>query len=174
MPTDRFWSIGKPLYTSQIQQALRTHCREIFGVVLAKNQLRGLRPPRYPAIYVVNTDNEDQPGTHWTVFVCEEKSCYFFDSYGCPPEVYGKEFADFVRQQNVNHQPRWIQGLTSAVCGHYCLFYLCHRFHMPTNNALSLFTNRRQENDQYVHQWFHDHFPNVTFPDGQTCQSFKL
>ncbi|ESO93995.1 hypothetical protein LOTGIDRAFT_153473 [Lottia gigantea] len=29
----------------------------------------------------------------------EENHCDFFDSYGCPPELYGKDFADFAQRQ---------------------------------------------------------------------------
>ncbi|ESP04468.1 hypothetical protein LOTGIDRAFT_170713 [Lottia gigantea] len=171
--TAKYWWIGKPLYTAQLEEGLGCHIPEQFEGVLARNQLQTLKPTHYPMAYVVNTDDEDQPGKHWTVFVCEENHCDFFDSYGCPPELYGKDFADFAQRQGpVRHNSQWIQGLQSVVCGHYCLFYLCHRFHVPTSKALSVFKSNLTENDRLVHAWTHDHFPCLRFEDGQTCRRF--
>ena len=173
MLTDRFSWIGEPLYASQLEDALNKHIPKVFGGVWAKDQLPTLEPTHYPVVYVVNTDNHNRPGKHWTVFVCQKNQCDFFDSYGCPPDIYGKEFADFSQRYGTfKHQPRWLQGLTSVVCGHYCLFYLCHRFHLPTCHALSIFKQNRFENDQFVHAWTHDHFPSLTFANGQKCQNY--
>ena len=166
--------IGEPLSTVQLENALSQHLPKcVFGGVLASNQLADVKPSHYPKAYVVNTDDETKPGRHWTVFVCEEPGqVSFFDSYGCPPEVYGSDFRRFVRHQNVNHQPRWIQGLNSFVCGHYCLFYLCHRFHVPTPHALSMFGSVYQENDRLILLWTRDHFSILPSEKGQTCLCF--
>ncbi|ESO87930.1 hypothetical protein LOTGIDRAFT_175928 [Lottia gigantea] len=171
--TAKFWWIGKPLYTSQLEEGLACHIPEQFAGVLARNQLQTLQPTRYPSAYVVNTDDAGQPGKHWTVFVCEKDHCDFFDSFGCSPEVYGQDFADFARRQGpLRHNTRRIQGNQSSVCGHYCFFYLCHKFHEPSPHALSVFQSNLTENDCLVHAWAHHHFPCLSFEDGETCLGF--
>ena len=105
---DKLSWIGKPLSTGQLDAALGQHLpTSVFGGVLASNQLPDVRPQQYPTAYVVNTDDDRKPGKHWTVFVCERPGLLsFFDSYGCPPEVYGVHFQRFVKDQRVVHQPR--------------------------------------------------------------------
>ena len=49
----------------------------------------------------------------------------FFDSYGFPPEVYGME--GYILRNLTTYNDLPLQGITSDVCGDYCLFYLLHR-----------------------------------------------
>ncbi|KAK6184395.1 hypothetical protein SNE40_006876 [Patella caerulea] len=175
-PTDKSSQIGEALSNRQLTRALEKHLpANVFGGVWARNHLDILRPTSYPKAYVINTDDEDQPGRHWTVFVCEGPDhITFFDFYGCPPDVYGEAFRRFVQDLQLHYQPRWIQGLESVVCGHYCLYYLCHRFHVPSPHALSVFGHVYRVNDILVEQWARDHFPDLQKDQkkGQRCRCF--
>ena len=176
MPTARSSPIGEPLSNRQLTRALKHHLPPyVFGGVWARNHLDSLRPSTYPVAYVVNTDDEHRPGQHWTVFVCERPGhLTFFDSYGCSPDVYGKAFRRFVRDHTLHYSDTWIQGLDSAVCGHYCLYYLCHRFHVPSPRAFSVFGPVFRLNDVLVEQWTRDHFDQLLAEknEGQRCRCF--
>ena len=43
----------------------------------------------FPFYCIVNTDERYLPGKHWlSIYVDENKYCYFFDSLGLPPHNY--------------------------------------------------------------------------------------
>ena len=115
------------------------HTQELWQVSLhdpiLASVLRGVFPSdklpvvnKYPSALIANTDHHDQPGTHWAAmyFVTHDES-EFFDSYGFPPETYNMD--EYLLRESTyryfNDKP--LQGLTSDVCGDYCLFYLLHR-----------------------------------------------
>ena len=81
---------------------------------------------QYPSALIANTDPHDQPGTHWLAmyFVTPDES-EFFDSYGFPPETYDMD--EYVLRESTYFNDKPLQGITSDVCGDYCLFYLLHR-----------------------------------------------
>ena len=79
----------------------------------------------YPAGLISNTDPHDLPGTHWVaMYFTSPGISEFFDSYGFPPEVY--EMEDYILRNVTMYNDLPLQGLTSDVCGDYCLFYLLH------------------------------------------------
>ena len=78
---------------------------------------------KYPLALIANTD---QPGTHWiAMYFVTPDECEFFDSYGFPPETYDVD--EYVLRESMYFNGKPLQGLTSDVCGDYCLFYLLHR-----------------------------------------------
>ena len=110
----------------------------------------------YPSAMIANTDPHDQPGTHWIAmyFVSPQES-EFFDSYGFPPESYGMD--GYVLSETTYYNDKPMQGLTSDVCGDYCLFYLLHR---ARNIDLTTIQNKflrydSQWNDSQVAQFVH-------------------
>lgn len=115
--------------TSQIRRALLKHpvARKYFAGVFASDRIPS-KVPFYPCCMVWNTDSADKPGEHWVcVFVKDKNSKIdYFDSYGLPPPL--ATFRLFLSRAsgaltyNYNHVT--FQGLTSTVCGHYCLYFL--------------------------------------------------
>ena len=82
----------------------------------------------YPAAYIVNTDEHDEPGQHWVaVYFPVSTEAEFFDSYGHAPLYFDQRLADFVQKKNVVYNTKRLQGPLSIVCGQYCLFYIMHR-----------------------------------------------
>ena len=59
----------------------------------------------------------------------------FFDSYGFPPEVYGME--DYILRNVTMYNDLPLQGITSDVCGDYCIFYLLHRVRNKDLNTIA-------------------------------------
>lgn len=157
--------IGKALFANQLEALASTHLKQ-WGGVLASNQLERVKPATYPTAYIVNTDPEDRPGQHWTVWIAESPQHWtYFDSYGLSPFTTFPRFAE-----NVRYDTRWLQSQYSLVCGHYCLYYLCHRFHYRVPWAMN-FRGSRVENDRYVLEWCQEHYPHLSIQRGQSCQS---
>jgi len=77
----------------------------------------------FPSCLVANTDPHNQPGTHWVAFnFISPTELEFFDSFGMHPFVYG-----FNLDYKVHFNEHQIQSFDSAVCGHYCIYFLYQR-----------------------------------------------
>ena len=134
----------------------------------------------YPSTLIANTDPHDQPGTHWIAmyFVTPDES-EFFDSYGFPPETYDMD--EYVLRESTYFNDKPLQGLTSDVCGDYCLFYLLHRARNVDLNTIQAKFKRydSQWNDAQVAQFIHSYFHSITSistrfqREEQACKSFQ-
>lgn len=78
--------------------------------------------------YIINTDKSTQAGTHWlAIWITAEGDIEYFDSYGLPPlhlDIHNK-ISSFTTAVRYNDCP--LQGLTTTVCGQYCLLFLLMR-----------------------------------------------
>ena len=79
---------------------------------------------RVNGIYIINTDDHDQPGGHWVaVFVTDERVEYF-DSYGLPPlDSRCERFLG----TNYWFNTYQLQQLYSNACGFYCVYFVLQR-----------------------------------------------
>ncbi len=76
----------------------------------------------FPCCLIANIDDSNSPGRHWIAIIyLSTKNSEFFDSIALPPFTYGFSL------QNSRTIPYRLQGLTSNVCGHYCLCFLYYR-----------------------------------------------
>ena len=73
--------------THEIRSALLDDERtaSLFAGVLARDEFARSTKP---GLYVVNTDDSDQPGKHWLVVYISDDAYGFFDSYGRPPSSF--------------------------------------------------------------------------------------
>lgn len=72
----------------------------------------------YPCCFVVNSDPSHLPGTHWLAYFAKSnESIEFFDSFGFPPTTYSLPSSH-------THNTIRLQGLKSATCGQFCIYYL--------------------------------------------------
>ena len=139
--------------TTQLQRVLDEDPRTstVFQGVFPQNH----RPPHpHPPVgYILNTDPCDRPGEHWVaVFFDREGQGEYFDSYGYPPlsPVITRWLTETTRRWTWNTQP--LQSDTTAVCGHYCLFYAAHRARdVPMSQIVAMFTGPPLENDVMVY-----------------------
>jgi hypothetical protein len=85
--------------------------------------------------YILNLENSDEDGSHWVALICEEKKCFYFDSFGAVPtsnvherlkQRYGKIY--------MNNQV--IQDLDSEMCGWFCIGLLLYRHFNPKSELL--------------------------------------
>lgn len=84
---------------------------------------------KFPSSLVLNTDKHDEGGSHWlAVYIQDEETLDFFDSFGLPPEAYGEDIARFVMNyRHVRRNKIPLQSLTSNVCGQYCIYFIIKR-----------------------------------------------
>ena len=137
---------------------------EIDNILVKLKNFRGTFPrdmlPQTPGpsphSIVMNYDGHAQEGTHWVcIYVDDEGSAQYFDSYGLPPLV--KEFVDYL-EKNSN---KWLwnkitlQCEDCVTCGEYCCAYLILRNAGYSNQEfVNLFTNSTKTNDYIIKEIF--------------------
>ncbi|GFS54245.1 uncharacterized protein TNCV_2527631 [Trichonephila clavipes] len=114
------------MFTSQISKILSKEAPRDFLGVYPSDKIPKVKKK---AALVVNTDPHDEEGSHWlAMYIQDEKTIEFFDSYGFPPSVYEPHISQYVKLfPNVIYNETSLQNLTSNVCGQYCIFYLLKR-----------------------------------------------
>ena len=92
------------------------------------------------------------PGEHWIAMYFDGNGKgEYFGSYGLSPQLH--RFTDLMHRNS----KRWIynrktlQVLFSAVCGHYCVYYILFRSRgFPMHAIISHFLSNLTQNDQKV------------------------
>jgi hypothetical protein len=77
---------------------------------------------------VANTDRKGMRGEHWVCFYFDNSgNAEYFDSYGMPPA--NCDLFKFFQSNGHNHKINEVQlqGMTSTVCGHYCIAFIANR-----------------------------------------------
>ena len=69
---------------------------------------------------ILNHDDRDGPGTHWTCWHKRQGLKVYFDSYGLPPP---DEMVDYLRPE-IRYNTDELQRRGDVVCGHFCLHVL--------------------------------------------------
>ena len=170
----------KGLETLQLQFILdNSTWMKPFHIKVCAKDLLPRRNPQHVRAYIVNTDNNNQPGQHWVALFFNGREAIYFDSYGNPPLQPIMTFME-------NNAERWkmntlqLQSAFSNVCGHYCVFILLHLV-----RGLSLHTiirryfdsSNHHQNDLTVKRWFKNQYgtvykhvfnPNMNY--GQCCK----
>ena len=114
--------------------------------VCAKDELCG-KPTN--GGYIVNLDNHDSSGSHWTAFYIRDTNATYFDSFGGIPPY---EVCRFLNKANVKsiYNTSIIQDLMSNCCGFYSIYFLYYfQNHKAKNQGaiLSQFTDQFSEHD---------------------------
>lgn len=84
---------------------------------------------KFPCALVLNTDKHDEKGSHWlAVYIQDQRTLEFFDSFGLPPDVYGEDITRFIKRYcRIQWNKIPLQSLTSNVCGQYCIYFIVKR-----------------------------------------------
>lgn len=104
---------------------------------------------------IANTDPVSLPGRHWVAFYKNHNNILqFFDSFGCLPEYYSRNFVLFLKENSVKKYYETnsckIQNSNSNICGLYCLlFYVSVTKNIGYDYFLSQFSNNTIVNDLY-------------------------
>ena len=80
----------------------------LWGGVFANDELKRPDPRK---IYILNLENSDESGSHWTLLYAGQ----YYDPFGVVPT---KEIAPFVKSYNKEDY----QGFSKASCGYFALY----------------------------------------------------
>ena len=103
--------------------------------------------------YIINLDNSNGNGTHWTSLFYHPLNSYYFDSYGfVPPLEVEKKIRPYI------YNDADIQVFNSEACGYYALAFI--KFLNDKSNKevafkefLRLFKSNTKENDDILKKY---------------------
>lgn len=140
---------------SQIETVLKLdwETRNVFNGVFAMDML-----PEHvqPGATVINTDDSDEPGSHWCC-VFKDGETQYMDSYGLPPT--DQRCLDFLGETfSFNTLP--LQLEISNTCGFYCIYFIIKRaMGIPANVVLE--TLHRSDSEYVVKDYVYSRYKNV-------------
>ncbi len=86
--------------------------------------------------YILNLDDSDGSGTHWTTFLISKNNNIYFDSFGfCPPEHLHKILSPYT------YSKKEIQNPLSSSCGWFALQCIKWVSDGEPSNSLKVFEN---------------------------------
>lgn len=97
--------------------------------VFTKDELADIK--KKDGNYILNLNNSDQSGSHWTCFCIENNKTYYFDSFGFPGP---KELRRFNKEEYF-YSDKQIQNINSTVCGYYCIAFLIYMNGSPRTHG---------------------------------------
>ena len=116
--------------TLQIQKALQENVitRSIFLGVFPSDRLP-TNIQRHPTCFIANVDSSGEPGSHWIAcYISDTQRIEFFDSFGHSPAAFpGPLYTYITRFAEMDFNPIPLQSNVTAVCGHYCIYYIYSR-----------------------------------------------
>lgn len=107
-----------PLSNVEISKYMARRMGSKFMGCYARNNLPQLLSTGF---YVVNLDDQHNPGTHWVGMSVVSSEIIYFDSFGfiCPKEIITRK-GDRV----IWYSSHDIQNTRSVACGYYVLYFL--------------------------------------------------
>ena len=105
-----------PLNNLEIQKYYENEPR--FNSVYSRNGLSKIKD----GAYIINLDEYESIGTHWTVLYINAKNGTYFDSFGV--EHIPKEIKKFIRVKNIITNIYRIQAYNSIMCGNFCIGFI--------------------------------------------------
>lgn len=174
--------------TEQIIRVLSSdpYAKETFLDVFPSDWLPKTRQSKRPLSLVVNTHPHNQPGEHWlAVYLEDQNSGEFFDSYGHPPNsaLFPQSIMLFLNKNVTGtvFQTKQLQDPQSVACGHHCVFFLHHRSKgLSFEQILKLYySDDLAQNDREVMHFVKSKYENFRvagpaqnmFQHAQTCIS---
>ena len=103
--------------------------------------------------YIINLDNSNGNGTHWTSLFYHPLNSYYFDSYGfVPPLEVEKKIRPYI------YNDADIQDFNSEACGYYALAFIKFLYDKSNKEVafkefLRLFKSNTKENDDILKKY---------------------
>jgi hypothetical protein len=108
--------------------------------------------------YIMNLQNHNQGGTHWTAFVKKGNRVFYSDSFGQYPPENEYQIFNKRKSSDIYVSTNEIQDYNSQLCGWFALSFLlwmqkkCTAKHML--NYYNQFSNITKENDKRLTKIF--------------------
>ena len=105
--------------------------------------------------YIINLDNNDGDGTHWTCLIQKEDFAFYFDSFGALPPLQVLSFTNKYKG-NRFYNLMQLQHFDSNLCGYYCLYVIQKMVFEDIHftDLLNNFSIDTVKNDAYITQYF--------------------
>lgn len=118
--------------------------------ILMRDEMNKLKDDGF---YIINLDNSNGNGTHWTVCYYYPLQSYYFDSYGFVPPL---EVEQKIKPYLYNDAD--IQDFNSEACGYYALAFIKFLYDKTNKEVafkefLRLFKNNTKENDNILQKY---------------------
>jgi hypothetical protein len=116
---------------------------------------------KYPrnGYYILNLENNGQGGSHWVSLICQNKKCFYFDSFGAPP-TENVHLRLKQRYNKIYMNNFIIQDLKSNMCGWFSLGLLLYVFLHPNvelikacDQFLNMFDNSTEKNNAILRHY---------------------
>ena len=102
--------------------------------VFARDELPNVKKERRPFALILNTDPRSKPGQHWlALYGPKDGPIELFDSFGLHPRSYG------LAHLSLTFSCIQLQSSFSAVCGHYCIYFLYIRSNSVSSSNQTTF-----------------------------------
>jgi hypothetical protein len=120
--------ISRPIPTINYLKALTDYeCKSICNKL--KIRLVGvymkdeLKAPLKEGNYIINLQNHNEHGTHWTSFIKHRNDIYYHDSFGVimPQNEYD---IFLLEHDNIYYKTMQKQDLDAVSCGSWCIYFL--------------------------------------------------
>ena len=138
---------------------LLNHIYNFVGV-FPQNHLNTIKFLKTPFSLIVNTDCENQSGTHWIAINITNSRIEICDSLGFKPNSWSNYpthlmlfIHRFLNRRKLVITPQ-IQSEYSNACGLYCLLFIMFRQKRPFKTFINLFSSHYRLNDQIVYSYF--------------------
>ncbi len=94
------------------------------NAVLCKDQYKGVKVKN--GCYIINLDDSENGGTHWTALYIDNLRCCYWDSFGgkIPTDIL--RFIKKSKCKKIIYNLDTIQNINSEACGYYCVAFLNH------------------------------------------------
>jgi len=143
------------LSTSDINHMLR-------GVKIFKGAFSSdsviLRSKSQTQAFVINTDRQTSPGSHWVGLIVSNGKCCFFDSFGC--ENLNLDILNTLKDVGIkryNFNSKQIQSVYSDKCGFYCVaFILSFCYGISYRKFIDIFSDDLAKNDEICLQFLNE------------------
>lgn len=118
--------------------------------ILMRDEMNELKDDGF---YIINLDDSNGNGTHWTALYHHPLNSYYCDSFGFVPPL---EVEKKIKPYHYNDAD--IQDFNSEACGYYCLAFI--KFLHDKNDKelafkefLRMFGNNTKENDNILEKY---------------------
>lgn len=129
--------------------------------VLSKDLFNDIKPKE--GNYVINLDDSQNQGTHWTCIILKDNYAVYYDSFGLSmPNDILKFIYRYSKKINLVYSNDQIQHYNSVYCGWFVIYFLyffnvnkCKNYKHLINKHNSIFKlEDRKLNDKIIRQLF--------------------
>jgi len=105
-----------------------------------------IKAPLAQGCYIINLQNHDESGSHWTAFIKDKNDIYYYDSFGVVPpqnlyDVFMKE-----NSQNIYYNTSDDQNFDATSCGWWSIAFL---YYMSKNTKGSMLDRMKKFDNKF-------------------------